>query len=173
VPVKSATGAVFSIALSVGSRRANDSWIRNGGCLSAISVLANGGTQRVCKRGDAMSMEMRVEGQGLLVARIHGILRRSELDEGQGAAAKMIRQVGKISALILLEGFQGWERRDEWSDMSFLFEHDNDIEKIALVGQEKWRDEALMFAGAGLRHSAVRYFNDADEARAWLAGRPS
>jgi hypothetical protein len=115
-----------------------------------------------------MSLETRVEGQRLLLVRIQGVLRRVGLDEGQRAAAKMIRQVGKISALILLDGFQGWERADEWSDVSFLFEHDNDIEKIAIVGQEKWRDEALMFAGAGLRHSSVRYFSDSDSARAWL-----
>lgn len=120
-----------------------------------------------------MSMEMRVEGQRLLVVRINGILRQAEFDECQRAAAEVIRAVGKVAALIVLDGFEGWEHRDEWGDMSFLIEHDNDIEKIAIVGQEKWRDEVLMFAGAGLRHSSVRYFNDSDSARAWLVDRPS
>jgi len=115
-----------------------------------------------------MSMEMRVEGQRLLVVRIHGILRQAEFDECQRAAAEVIRAVGKVAALIVLDGFEGWEHRDEWGDMSFLIEHDNDIEKIAIVGQEKWREEVLMFAGAGLRQSPVRYFNDTDSARAWL-----
>jgi hypothetical protein len=115
-----------------------------------------------------MSMEMRVEGQRLLVVRINGILRQAEFDECQRAAAEVIRAAGKVAALIVLDGFQGWEHRDEWGDMSFLIEHDNDIEKIAIVGQEKWREEVLMFAGAGLRHSSVRYFNDSDSARAWL-----
>jgi hypothetical protein len=115
-----------------------------------------------------MSMEMRVEGQRLLVVRINGILRQAEFDECQRAAAEVIRAVGKVAALIVLDGFQGWEHRDEWGDMSFLIEHDNDIEKIAIVGQEKWREEVLMFAGAGLRQSPVRYFSDTDSARAWL-----
>jgi hypothetical protein len=115
-----------------------------------------------------MSMETHVEGKRLLVARIHGVLRRPELDEGQRAAAKIIRQVGKVTVLILLDGFQGWERGDQWDDMSFLFEYDEDIEKIAIVGEERWRDEVLMFTGAELRHSSVRYFNDSDSARAWL-----
>jgi hypothetical protein len=115
-----------------------------------------------------MPMEMRVEGQRLLVVRINGILRQAEFEECQRAAAEVIRAVGKVAALIVLDGFQGWEHRDEWGDMSFLFEHDNDIEKIAVVGQEKWREEVLMFTGAGLRHSSVRYFNDSDSARAWL-----
>ena len=96
-----------------------------------------------------------------------------ELDECQRAAAKMIREVGEANALVLLDGFQGWEPTDDWGDVSFLAEHDSDIEKIAIVGQERWREEVLMFAGAGVRHSPVRYFNDSDSARAWLADRPS
>jgi hypothetical protein len=115
-----------------------------------------------------MPMEMHIEGQRLIVARVHGILRRAELDEGQRSAAKVIRQVGKVTVLVFLDGFQGWARGDEWGDMSFLFEHDDDIEKIAIVGPERWREEVLMFTGAGFRHSSVRYFNDSDSARAWL-----
>ena len=120
-----------------------------------------------------MSIEMRAGGQRLLVVRIYGILRRAELEESQRAAAKIIREAGKVTALVLLDGFEGWERTDEWGDVSFLAEHDTDIEKIAVVGQERWRDEVLMFAGAGLRHNPVRYFNDEAGARAWLGDRPS
>jgi len=115
-----------------------------------------------------MSMEMRTEGQRLLTVRLHGILRRAELDECQRAAAKIIRDAGKVAALILLDGFQGWERTEAWGDVSFLTEYDTDIEKIAIVGEERWRDEVLIFAGAGVRHSPVRYFTDPTSARAWL-----
>jgi hypothetical protein len=58
----------------------------------------------------AMSIETRIEDQRLLVVRIHGVLRRTELEESQRAAAKMIREVGKLTALVLLDEFQGWER---------------------------------------------------------------
>jgi hypothetical protein len=119
-----------------------------------------------------MSMEISAEGRGLLVVRIQGVLRRAELEECQRAAAKMIREAGKVVALILLDGFQGWQRTDKWGDVSFLVEHDAGIEKIAIAGEERWRDEVLMFAGAGLRHAAVSYFNDAAGARAWLGGGP-
>ena len=120
-----------------------------------------------------MSMEMHVESQRLLVVQVRGILRRVELDECQRAVSKMISAVGKANALVLLDGFRGWERTEKWGDVSFLTEHDSDLEKIAIVGQETWRDEVMMFAGAGLRQSLVRYFNDSDAARAWLAARPS
>jgi hypothetical protein len=118
-----------------------------------------------------MSMQMQIESQHLLVIRIHGSLRRAELDECQRAAVQMIRAAGQVAALIVLDNFEGWERGDEWGDVSFL-EHDTNIAKMAIVGEERWRDEVLMFAGAGLRHSPVRYFTDADSARAWLGDAP-
>jgi hypothetical protein len=119
-----------------------------------------------------MSMEMRIENQHLLVIRVQGVLRRAELDECQRAAVKLIRTVGRVAALLLLDGFQGWERSDAWGDMRFLVEHDDNVEKIAIVGEERWRDDVMMFAAAGLRTSPVRYFNDADSARGWLTDGP-
>jgi stage II sporulation SpoAA-like protein len=120
-----------------------------------------------------MSMEMRVEGQHLLVVRIHGLLRVPDIEESQRAAAKLIREVGKVTLLVLLDDFQGWEPGEGWGDVSFLMEHDDDIEKMAIVGQEKWREQVLVFAGVGIRRSPVRYFNDSESARAWLADNPA
>ena len=119
-----------------------------------------------------MSMEICIEDQNLLIVRIGGVLHRAELATSQLAAAKIIRATGKVSALIVLDGFEGWEAKDQWGDVRFLFEHDSDIEKIAIVGEELWREEVLMFAGAGLRSTPVRYFHDSGRARAWL-GEPT
>ena len=119
-----------------------------------------------------MSMEMHVEGPDLFVVRVHGILRRVELEECQRAAVQLTQQAGKANGLVLLEGFLGWERTDQWGDVSFFTEQGSDIEKIAIVGPERWRDEALMFAGAGLRQTPVRYFDQSEGARAWLADKP-
>jgi hypothetical protein len=48
--------------------------------------------------------------------------------------------------------------------------HDKDIKGVAIVGEPKWRDHGLAFAGAGIRKAAVRYFSPAEtaQARAWL-----
>jgi len=119
-----------------------------------------------------MAMAMRLEGQHLLVVRIDGVLRRAELDECQRSAAKIVAEKGTVAALVLLDGFEGWERSEDWGDVSFLVEQDSNIEKIAIVGPERWRDEVLMFAGAGLRHSPVRFFEDSGSARAWLGQAP-
>jgi len=39
----------------------------------------------------------------------------------------------KEQVLVILEDFQGWEHGENWDDMTFAIEHDNDIEKVALV----------------------------------------
>jgi hypothetical protein len=105
--------------------------------------------------------------------RVHatGLLRVREMADVQERAAQAIRDRGKIKLLFVLDRFEGWERSAGWNDMSFYGTHGSSVEKIAIVGEEKWRDEALMFAGAGLRKAAVQYFETADdqEALAWLA----
>ncbi len=48
---------------------------------------------------------------------------------------------GKVRVLIRLEGFAGWEPGEQWGDVSFFFRHDKDIERIAVVGDPRWRDQ--------------------------------
>lgn len=112
-----------------------------------------------------------IDASGPIVsAKISGELSKTEVSQMQAAALDAIRRCGKISALFLLEDFRGWKREGDWGDISFLIEHDKDIAKIAVVGDEKWRDLAYAFLAKGFRHAAVEYFltGDLAKARAWL-----
>ena len=53
--------------------------------------------------------------------------------------------------------------------MSFLADHDADVAKMAIVGDEKWRESVMLFTGVGIRRSPVVYFGDEPSARSWLA----
>ena len=55
--------------------------------------------------------------------------------------------------------------------MSFMMEEGQHIEKMAIVGDEKWRDDALAFTAKGFRPTAIEFFtlSRPDEARTWLA----
>ena len=88
----------------------------------------------------------------------------------QTAALDAIRRCGKISALFILEDFHGWQREGDWGDISFMIEQDQNIAKIAVVGEEQWRDLIYAFLAKGFRQAAVEYFPSADlaKARAWL-----
>lgn len=54
--------------------------------------------------------------------------------------------------------------------MSFFVQHGAAIERIAVVGDERWLDDVLMFAAAGLRRAPVRFFAAGAlvDARRWL-----
>ena len=54
--------------------------------------------------------------------------------------------------------------------MSFFFRHDRDIEKIAVVGDPRWRDEMQVFLFADYRQAEARFFaeTEMEPARAWL-----
>jgi hypothetical protein len=102
---------------------------------------------------------------------IRGRLTEAELRALQRAAAEEIRRGGRIRLLIVLTDFEGWDNT-AGRDLGFYIRHGSDVERIAIVGDERWRNEALMFAGAGLRKAPVEYFRtrDALEAASWLAG---
>ena len=116
-----------------------------------------------------MSIQAHGENQHLVVVRISGMLQPDEVAESQTTALEIIRERGRVSALLIVEQFDGWKPSRDWGDLTLLSKLDQDTERVAIVGEERWRDEMLMFEAAGLRQSEIRYFNDEAAARAWLA----
>ena len=106
----------------------------------------------------------------VISAKISGELGKSEVSQIQAAAVDAMRRFGKISALFILDNFHGWKREPDWGDVTFLTEHDKDIAKIAVVGEEEWRDFVFAFLAKGFRQAEVEYFlpGDLAKARAWL-----
>jgi len=105
----------------------------------------------------------RMEITGRLTAADFAVLQRTagaEIDKG-----------GKIRLLVVLTGFEGWAPGGNWRDLGFYVRHADNIERIAIVGDERWRSEALMFVGADLRQAPVSFFKSAESGRAetWLA----
>jgi hypothetical protein len=101
---------------------------------------------------------------------VRGTLRHVEFEACQARLAAAMASGGPSRLLFVLDGFEGWEPHAGWSDLSFYAKHGDAIERIAIVGPERWRSETLMFAAADLRRAPVEFFVDGDiaEARAWL-----
>jgi hypothetical protein len=111
---------------------------------------------------------------GLVLARItrqmtledqHALetIARSAIDDGEDARL-----------LVTLEAFEGWAKSDGWGeDVDFMVAYGDRIRRIAIVGDARWQDEALAFAGQGFRAGDVRYFvpDALDEANAWIRDR--
>lgn len=113
------------------------------------------------------------EGGNIFRVTATGLLRRQELETAQAAVAADVARQGKIRLLVTLENFQGWEKGANWGDLQAYEKIGDAIERIAIVGDEKWREDARMFMLADIRKAPVRYFIPAElkDARAWLAAK--
>lgn len=112
-----------------------------------------------------------VDGTGPIISvKISGEIDKTEVTQIQAAALGAIQRCGKIRALFILDNFRGWKRDGNWGDISFMTQHDQEISKIAVVGDEQWRDLVCAFLAKGFRAAAVEYFvpTDLPKARAWL-----
>ena len=109
-------------------------------------------------------------GGPIISVKISGELERTEIAQIQTTALRAIQRCGKISALFTLDDFRGWKRDENWGDISFMTQHEQDIAKIAVVGDEQWRDLVCAFLAKGFRAAAVEYFLPTElvKARAWL-----
>jgi hypothetical protein len=118
-----------------------------------------------------MAVSLRREDDNVYRMEISGVLEERDLATAQRSLAAELKGGGRIRLLVVLAGFEGWERGATWGDLTFYVGHGDDIERIAIIGDDRWRDEALMFAAADLRKAPVAYFGalDAAQARAWLS----
>ena len=118
-----------------------------------------------------MGASIQQDASGVWVLRISGALSKAEMDAVQAVGIESVGPGETARLLVLVEDdFLGWLGSEEWSDMSFLEEHGDQIEKIAIVCDPKWDEKMLMFTAAGLRRAPVRCFTRSrfSEACQWL-----
>ncbi len=117
-----------------------------------------------------MPVEFRIVDDNHLTLRISGELGIDEFRRVQADMETAVQKQGSVKLLILLDSFSGWEQADGWEDLSFMERNDRFMEKMAIVGDDKWRDLAYAFTLKGLRSVPIEYFTpDAEaSARRWL-----
>jgi hypothetical protein len=117
-----------------------------------------------------MPASIHCDSDDVCVLHISGMLKRSEFAAQQELIAQKIDAGAKPRLLVILEEFEGWERRVDWNDLDFLIAHSGEIAKIAIVSEPRWEAHALAFAGAGVRRAPVKIFlpDQQAEARAWI-----
>lgn len=119
----------------------------------------------------ASSATLEKEGD-LYVIRISGALSKGTVDRIQARAGlDMDRGATQLKVMFVLHNFRGWRRGDNWADLDFFAKYEQNIAKIAVVGDPKWEAEVLLFLASGRRKGEVRFFtlDRTDGARAWLA----
>jgi len=91
----------------------------------------------------------------LLTLKIRGTLKKADYDQMIQIGRQAIAREVKVRALISLEDFEGWERQGERGDVSFMMEEGWNLEKMAIIGDEKWKDDAVTFTAKGFRALAT------------------
>ena len=107
----------------------------------------------------------------LWVYRLSGVIRKQDLKAAQASLWKQVGIGSKVRVLALLIDFAGWERNPAaWAEISETDLRGDDVERLAIVGDSQWETEALMFVGAGIRSTRIRFFPSGQEsaARGWL-----
>jgi stage II sporulation SpoAA-like protein len=102
---------------------------------------------------------------------VRGLLKKAEMEECERSLEEQFANERAVRLLVVLDRFEGWEPNASWNDLRFYASRGDDIERIAIVGEERWRELAMMFASADLRKAPVEFFDNraAAEARAWLS----
>jgi hypothetical protein len=102
---------------------------------------------------------------------LSGVVRRSDFRQCEAELKRELDGGGSARLLCVLNGFAGWAPQDDWTDLGFYVNYGDAITRIAIVGDESWRPQMLMFAAADLRKAPVEFFSEGaiTTARAWLA----
>jgi len=107
----------------------------------------------------------RIDG-ALMYVRISGIMEPADQESLQTVAARLIAQGLKVRLLVTLYEFEGWRKGADWGDIAFLLAHGNDVARMAIIGDERWKDQVFAFVGKGLRDTEVEFFPFSSEGEA-------
>ena len=117
-----------------------------------------------------MPCEIVEKEDGRITVKISGLLKRAELAKAEKIAIEVMQSGSKVRFLILVENFLGWDKKDDWGDVSFQSLYDEQIQKIAIVCEKRWQELAEVFTGKGLRSVEIRHFTPSQmtQAKAWI-----
>lgn len=119
-----------------------------------------------------MAINWTYDGEKTVTFNVSGHLTKAELDVCQKEAEITIQRLNKAKLLVIVTDFSGWVNDDEaWADLSFGEKNDQYIQKMAIVGDLKWKMLAEMFTLKGLRKFPIEYFPPKQDffAKEWLS----
>jgi hypothetical protein len=121
------------------------------------------------KEMSALTLKEAHEGR-VLEVELTGKLTADDYQQFVPVVERLIRQHGKIRMLVNMHDFHGWSSGALWQDIKFDLKHFSDIERVAMIGENKWQHGMAVFCKP-FTAAEVRYFDRSaiDEAQAWLA----
>jgi SpoIIAA-like len=118
-----------------------------------------------------MSLNLVLEAPDLAVIRASETLLRAEVDAMKKRVAAHILANGKVHLLFIIDpGFSNLEAFASWDDIEADKIIQPNVIRVAIVGDLRWRDKALVFFITAVASFQIEYFPAEQEefARAWL-----
>jgi hypothetical protein len=118
----------------------------------------------------AMIEQFTVAAPHVLAVRMSGKLHDEDYKKFVPLVDNEIAKSGKVKILAHFHDFHGWDAHALWDDIKFSTTHCTKIERIALVGDEKW-EKWMATVCKPFTMAKIRYFDSAELAAAedWLA----
>jgi len=118
----------------------------------------------------AIKLEEKGDGNVLEVA-MTGKLAKDDYESFVPVVERLVQQHGKIRLLVVMNDFHGWTAGAMWEDTKFAAHHFRDIERLAIVGENRWQQGMATFCKP-FTAATVRYFEHPllEEARNWVEG---
>ncbi len=118
-----------------------------------------------------MTVEVHEKAEGrILEVPVTGKLTREDYEHFTPKIEQRIEQHGKVRLLLHMQDFEGWDAGALWEDIKFDVKHFNDVERLAMVGENKWQKGMSAFSKP-FTTATVRYFDksELEEARQWIS----
>ena len=117
-----------------------------------------------------MSIQFKEENGGkVFLIRAEGKLVKADYERLVPEFDRLVKLNGKLRVLADIRGFLGWKDGSLWEELKFDVKHFSDIERLAVVGDNKWEKVVTAF-WKPFTLAEVRYFEvgDTEGAGKWL-----
>ena len=103
----------------------------------------------------------------VLGVRVSGTITGDDYERFRPVLDERVREFGTVRLLIHMDDFHGWGDLDAlWEDAKLDAAHYADVERLAMVGEERWQDWVTRLTDL-FAPGDVRYFDEDDLAASW------
>jgi universal stress protein A len=113
-----------------------------------------------------MIEQLPVQDGGVVAFRLSGKLSHADYQSFLPRLESLIQAQGRLSVLLELEDFHGWDLEAAWDDFRFGMAHPNDFARIAMVGHGSLQHWMAVMAKPFI-NGEVRFFEREDLGAAW------
>jgi len=92
------------------------------------------------------------------ILQVRGKLVKADYEHFVPEFERLVRKHGKLRVFFDMTGFHGWEAGALWEDIKFDSKHFADIERLAMVGENKWQRGMATFCKP-FTAATIRYFD--------------